>query len=114
MGGVEIVYPLIFAGKRKGCRLGSVMVSMLAIRPKVGRFNIEGNRFLRAIKIHSTSSFGEEVKLETPCCKILWHVKITTSMNKVLHKAKFIIPFAHPPACYQMSLLVGLPESSGR
>jgi hypothetical protein len=31
--------------------------------------------FLRAIKIHSTPSFGWEVKPEVPCLKILWHVK---------------------------------------
>jgi hypothetical protein len=38
---------------------------------KTGR----GNGFLRAIKIHSTTSFGWEVKVEVPCHKILWHVK---------------------------------------
>jgi hypothetical protein len=39
--------------------------------------------FLRAIKIHSTCSFGGEIKLEAPCCKILWHVKKSlANMNK--------------------------------
>jgi hypothetical protein len=31
--------------------------------------------FLRAIKIHSTTSFGGEVKQSVPCRKILRHVK---------------------------------------
>jgi hypothetical protein len=31
--------------------------------------------FLRAIKIHSTTSFGGEVKPVVPCSKILWHIK---------------------------------------
>jgi hypothetical protein len=35
----------------------------------------EDDKFLRATKIHSTLSFGGEVKLSTPCRKILWHVK---------------------------------------
>jgi hypothetical protein len=32
-------------------------------------------RFLMAIKVCSTPSFGLEVKPEAPCHKILWHVK---------------------------------------
>jgi hypothetical protein len=35
----------------------------------------QGDGFLRLIKIHSTPSFGWEVKLEFPCCKILRHVE---------------------------------------
>jgi hypothetical protein len=42
----------------------------------------EGNGFLRAIKICSMPSFREKVNLSAPCCKILWHVKKTSSMNK--------------------------------
>jgi hypothetical protein len=34
-----------------------------------------GDAFLRAIKIHSTPSFGWEVKPEVTYYKILWHVK---------------------------------------
>jgi hypothetical protein len=36
-----------------------------------------GNGFLMAIKIRSTLSFGEKVKPEVPCRKILWHVEKT-------------------------------------
>jgi hypothetical protein len=44
--------------------LGGVMVSMLAIGPKVrGLKPGQGDGFLRAIKIHSMPSFGGEVKL---------------------------------------------------
>jgi hypothetical protein len=54
------------------------MVSMLAIRPKVCRFKpIRGKGFLRMIKMYSMHSSGEEVKQDTPCRKILWHVKVT-------------------------------------
>jgi hypothetical protein len=35
----------------------------------------EGNGFLRAIKIRSTPSFGEEVKPKAPFRKILRHIK---------------------------------------
>jgi hypothetical protein len=57
---------------------------MLTIRPKVHGFKpVQGEGFLRAIKIHSTCSFGGEIKLEAPCCKILWHVKKSlANMNK--------------------------------
>jgi hypothetical protein len=34
-----------------------------------------GYGFSRATKIHSAPSFGEEVKPETPCLKVLQHVK---------------------------------------
>jgi hypothetical protein len=57
-------------------RLGDVVVSVVATRPK-GR-EIEpgqGDGFLRAIKIRSTPSFGWEVKLVVPCHMILQHVK---------------------------------------
>jgi hypothetical protein len=52
------------------------VVSVLATGPKGCRFEPgQGDEFLRAMKIRSTPSFGWEVKLEVPCCKILWHVK---------------------------------------
>jgi hypothetical protein len=52
------------------------MVSVLATGPKVCGFEPgQGNGFLRAIKIRSTSFFGWEVKPEVECCKILRHVK---------------------------------------
>jgi hypothetical protein len=56
--------------------LGDVMVIILATGPKVRGF-IHGREreFLRAIKIHSTTSFGGKVKRSAPCHKILRHVK---------------------------------------
>jgi hypothetical protein len=57
-------------------RLGGVVVSVLASRPKGCRFEPgQGDGFLRVIKICSTPSFGREVKMEVPRCKILQHVK---------------------------------------
>jgi hypothetical protein len=35
----------------------------------------EDDGFLRAIKIHITTSFGGEAKLSVPCRKIIRHVK---------------------------------------
>jgi hypothetical protein len=53
-------------------RLDGVVVTVLATGPKGSGFKpsqVDG--FLRAIKIHSTPSFGWEVKQEVPCHKIL-------------------------------------------
>jgi hypothetical protein len=48
-----------------------VMLSVLPIGHKVCRFKPgRGKRFLREMKIHSTPSFGGEVKPLVPCCKI--------------------------------------------
>jgi hypothetical protein len=48
---------------------------VLAIGPMfVGSNLAKSNVFLRAIKIHSRTSFGGEVKLLVPCHKILLHV----------------------------------------
>jgi hypothetical protein len=59
------------------------MVSVLAIGPKVcGLKPARGDGFLRVIKIRSTLSFGGEVKLSAPCCKILMHVKITSKFKQ--------------------------------
>jgi hypothetical protein len=58
------------------CRLGGVLVSVLATGPKGRVFEPGlGGGFLRAIKISSTPSFGWEVKPDVPCRKILRHVK---------------------------------------
>jgi hypothetical protein len=49
-------------------RLGGLMVSVLAIEPKVREFIPgQGDGFLRAIKIRSTPSFGGEVKPSASC-----------------------------------------------
>jgi hypothetical protein len=59
-----------------GCRLGGVVVSVLATGPKGHGFKPgQGDEFLRAIKIRSAPFFGWEVKMEIPCRKILQHVK---------------------------------------
>jgi hypothetical protein len=58
------------------CRLGGVVVSVLATGPKGRGFEpSQGDGLLRAIKICSTPSFGWEVNMEDPCHKILWCVK---------------------------------------
>jgi hypothetical protein len=52
------------------------VVGVLATGPKGHEFKPgRDDGFLRAIKVHSTPSFGWEVKPEVPCRKILWHVK---------------------------------------
>jgi hypothetical protein len=58
------------------CRLGGIVVSVLATGPGGCGFEPnQGNGFLRAIEIRSTASFRWEVKPEVPCRKILRHVK---------------------------------------
>jgi hypothetical protein len=91
------------------------MVSALAIGLEVRGFKPSwGDGFLKAIKICSLPSLKGEVKLETPCCKILRHVKITCKYEHKYCKIKFSFLSPIIPACYQMTMLVGLPESSGR
>jgi hypothetical protein len=60
------------------------MVRVLTLGPRVHRFKSSRRvGFLRTIKIHSTPSFGGEVKPEAPCCKILRHIKKShTGMDK--------------------------------
>jgi hypothetical protein len=58
------------------CRLRGVAVGMLATGPKgPGLEPGQGDGYLRAIKIRSTSFIGCDVKPEVPCRKILLHVK---------------------------------------
>jgi hypothetical protein len=49
------------------CCVGGLVVSVLAAGPKSHGFNPEGNGFLRAVKVLSTSFFRWEVKPEA--CK---------------------------------------------
>jgi hypothetical protein len=61
---------------RASSRLGSVMVSLLTIRPKVCVLKPgQDDGFLSAIKISSTPCFGGEVKPKAPCRRILRHIK---------------------------------------
>jgi hypothetical protein len=102
------------------------VVSVLATGPKGCGFEPgQGDRFLRVIKIHSTPSFGWEVKLEIPCHKILWHVKeLLKSHGDVETKCSFPSPTcsrdvsdgkkpASTGAATEMSLLTGPPDSTG-
>jgi hypothetical protein len=58
------------------CRLGGVLVSVLATGPKSRRFELgRGDGFLKAIKIRSTPSLGWKVKPDVPCSKILRYFK---------------------------------------
>jgi hypothetical protein len=58
------------------CRLGGVVVSVIATGLKGRRFKPgRGYSFLRAIKIRSTPSFEWEAKPQAPCRNILRHVK---------------------------------------
>jgi hypothetical protein len=53
------------------------MVNVLAVGPKVrGCRPGRGRWILRAIKIRSTTSFGEVIKPSVPYRKILWQVKV--------------------------------------
>jgi hypothetical protein len=54
------------------------MVSALGTGLKVRGFKPgRGDRFLSAIQIHSTPSFGEKLKPSAPCRKIVRYVKIS-------------------------------------
>jgi hypothetical protein len=56
--------------------LGGLVVVGLQLDPKFAGSNAaEDDGFLRAIKIHSTTSIGGEVKPSIPCRKILLYVK---------------------------------------
>jgi hypothetical protein len=86
------------------------VVSVLATGHKGRGFEPDqGNGFLRAIKIHSTSSFGWEVKLEVPCHKILWHV---TDLLKSYREGQIKFSFTSPILLLtlEMSLPTGPPE----
>jgi hypothetical protein len=94
------------------CHLSGVVVGVLTTRPKNRGFKpSRGDGFLRVIKIRSTLSFEQEGKLEVPCRKILWHVEHPLRYFRLKRQNSHF--FVH--SCYlpQMSLLVGLPESSG-
>jgi hypothetical protein len=99
-------------GFRSG--LGGVVVSVLASGPKGrGLRPGRGGGFLRAIIIRSTPSFGREVKPEAQCRKMLRHVRSVDVSYTSLLIRKILTPSSIFPTRSQMSLLVGLPESSG-
>jgi hypothetical protein len=92
-----------------------LLCCMLAIGPKVRGCRLRwGDGYLRAIKIRSTPSFEEEVNPEAPCRKILRRVKVSYK-NEQKYYASQDLSFHSPvpPACYQITVLVGMPGSSG-
>jgi hypothetical protein len=106
--------------KRRGSNvsrssIGSVMAGVFSIGPNVRVFKpSRGNGLLRATEIRSKSSFGREVKPEAPCRKILRHVKITWTDDKNSSQGQIHhCLYSFLLSCYQMTLLVELPQSSG-
>jgi hypothetical protein len=51
-------------------------------------------------KVHSTSSFGAEVKPSVPCRKILWHVKNPTNMKKILRRQNSTVISSSRFSCF--------------
>jgi hypothetical protein len=101
-------------------RLGGIVASELATGPKGrGLEPDKGDGFLRAIKIHSTPSFGWELKPEVPCRKISQHVKDVLKSHGDRY-TKFSFPSSILLLAPEMILLTGppeywwLPERSGR
>jgi hypothetical protein len=94
--------------------LGGVTLSMLSLGPKVRGFRLRrGDGYLRAIKIRSTPSFEEEVNPEVPYRKILRRVKVSYKNEQKYYASQDLsFPSPVPPACYQITLLVGMPGSS--
>jgi hypothetical protein len=73
-------------------RLGDVVLSVLATGPKSRGFKPgQGDGFLRAAKMYSTTSFGWEVKPEVSRPKILRHVKISWGISDT-DRQKFSLP----------------------
>jgi hypothetical protein len=74
------------------------MVSVLTFGPKVRGFKPDrSDGLLRMIQIRNTSSFGEEVKPEAPCRKILGHTKTSTSMKVIFRSQNPSFPRPDPP-----------------
>jgi hypothetical protein len=65
----------------------------------------EDDQFLRAIKIHSTTSFRGEVKAAISCCKILRPVKDPYSTKETLVD-KILGHFSPSFSCFTTSYLV--------
>jgi hypothetical protein len=92
------------------------VVACLPLDPRFARsIQAEDHGFLRAIKIHRTTSFVGEVKLSVPCRKILRHAKYSYSMKEIGYTcwknlrpflAKFILLHYHMSAGYCQRALV--------
>jgi hypothetical protein len=95
--------------------LGGEMTSVLAIRPKVCVLSSGRTRWISKGDKNPNKPFfgkggGEAVG---PCSKILHHVKITCNYEqKYFLRPNLSFPSPVPHACYQIVLLVELPENS--
>jgi hypothetical protein len=94
------------------------VVQWLVCLPLDSRFTgsnpAEDNGFLMAIKIHSTTSFGGEVKLSVPRSSILWHVKEPYRYKKRYLVGKIHGHFSPSFSCFTTRCLCWLlPDSSG-
>jgi hypothetical protein len=68
----------------KEVAIAGLVVSVLLIGSKVRGFKLaEDYGFLKAIKIHISTSFAEEVKPLVPSRKILWDVKNTYRYEEI-------------------------------
>jgi hypothetical protein len=67
----------------KSVDICGLVVSVIATVPKIHGFKPDDSGLLMAIKIHSTTSFGREVKPSVPCRKIWWHVKSPFEVWKI-------------------------------
>jgi hypothetical protein len=64
-----------------------LVVECLPLDPRFVGSNLdEDDGFLRVIKIRSMTSFRAKVKVDPPRRKTLWHVKMPTSMKKILRR----------------------------
>jgi hypothetical protein len=95
--------------------LVDLILACLPLDPRFAGSNpAEDDGFLRSIKIHSTPSFGGEVKPSVPCRKILQHVKEPCRVWKRYFVGKIQRTF--PPQVSRASLLIvsaGKCDSSG-
>jgi hypothetical protein len=71
----------------------------------VGSNPAEDDGFLRAIRIHSTTSFGWEVKLSVPC-KFLCHVKEHYRYEKKYFVGKMLDHFLPHISCFATRCLL--------
>jgi hypothetical protein len=72
--------------QRNTVTLSGLVVVYLPLDPRFAGSNpAKDDGFLRVIRIHSITSFGEEVKPSVPCCRFT-ACKRTTSMKQMLRR----------------------------
>jgi hypothetical protein len=67
----------------------------------------EGDVFLRAIKFHSTTFFGGEVKLWVLCCKIWWYADKSYRHENRYFVGKIHGHFLPSFSCFDTRCLLG-------